>query len=180
MSLTRALTAVLAAALFLTTPAAEQKAPSGETETSAKERAILEIERRALDEEIRKFEAERTLWEQQKKARQMVRGREDLGVTDLSGEWAIRNTVNRIISESFAEFLEERGREGSGAMILLVSISLDDGGKVTDAAITQGTPDEGTRKDILKICRRMDFSPLKGRLGNGYSRTFPLLLKGGQ
>lgn len=180
MSLTRALAALLAAALSVTVHAAERKALPGETETTAKERAILEIERRALDEEIRKFEAERTLWEQQKKARRMVRETKDLGVSDLDKEWAVRNAVNRIISESFSEFLEERGREGSSAVIVVVSITVDAEGRVIEAAVTQGAPDEGTRKEILKICRKMDFSSIKEGLEGGYSRAFPLLLRGGK
>ncbi len=150
-------------------------APCQTTEDIQKERALLDVKKKLLDQEIDRFKSERREWELRKETESTIRSAAGLTEADLDAEARKKNVINKVIAGGFAGFLEKFGRTGSRCRVVMVTITIAADGDIENAKIEDPAPAKEISEKILKIARSLDFSALTPASGP-VTHTFPLLI----
>jgi len=167
---------VLLSVLCLAVPAQDAGMERERDEALFKEQALFDLKKKALQEEMDRFETEKQAWQQKKEAELLLRNLEDAGAPDLDRESRKRMVMSNILSGAFRDFLKEEGRTDGTVRQVLIQLQADDNGRVKTVIFQRSEVPYETETKIKNIVRKLDLSPLEED-ANNLTWRFPLLLK---
>ncbi|MFH0919735.1 MAG: hypothetical protein V1913_05185 [Fibrobacterota bacterium] len=158
-------------ALWAQPPALQER-----EEVIAKEQALLDLKKRALQEEIDRFEKERGEWKRKQETEILLRNTEGLDADDLDPEARKQMALCDALSKTFAGFLAAEGRASQEARQVVILFQTDADGTVVSVTFQRSEVPLETEEKIRKLLEGLDLSALGPGAAN-LTHRFPLLLK---
>ncbi len=147
-----------------------------DSEIIEREKALLEIKQKMLDEELTGFFTERQRWERNKKARVLLMNRYEIDENEILPKRLRAREINKVVSSVYMPLMEELSEVGGKVELTVIKVSVSENGKVLKSSIVSTESNEHTSLRLLQEAAKMDFTELKGN-SKAFEHIYAVLIR---